>query len=68
LAENLKARAPRSEISGGLSAITQTVANYIVGEDDRAYNEAIAHHPRVESLILPIVRHRVDGLAISIVR
>jgi predicted O-methyltransferase YrrM len=34
----------------------------------RAYNDAIAHHPRLESLILPIVRRRVDGLAISIVR
>jgi caffeoyl-CoA O-methyltransferase len=34
----------------------------------RDYNEAIARDPRLESLILPIVRHRVDGLAISIVR
>ncbi len=34
----------------------------------RAYNEAIAHHPRLESLILPVVRSRVDGMAISIVR
>jgi predicted O-methyltransferase YrrM len=34
----------------------------------RAYNEAIARHPRLESLVLPIVRRRVDGLAISIVR
>jgi predicted O-methyltransferase YrrM len=34
----------------------------------RDYNEAIARHPRLESLILPIVRHRVDGLAISVVR
>jgi caffeoyl-CoA O-methyltransferase len=34
----------------------------------RAYNEAIAHHPRLESLVLPIVRWRVDGLAISIAR
>lgn len=34
----------------------------------RAYNEAIARHPRLESLVLPIVRYRVDGLAISIVR
>lgn len=32
------------------------------------YNEAIARHPRLESLILPIIRNRVDGLAISIVR
>jgi caffeoyl-CoA O-methyltransferase len=34
----------------------------------RAYNDAIARHPRLESLVLPIVRRRVDGLAISIVR
>ena len=34
----------------------------------KAYNEAIAGDPRLESLILPIVRARVDGLAISIVR
>jgi predicted O-methyltransferase YrrM len=34
----------------------------------RAYNEAIARHPQLESLILPIIRSRVDGLAISIVR
>jgi predicted O-methyltransferase YrrM len=34
----------------------------------RAYNDAIARDPRLESLILPIVRRRVDGLAISIVR
>jgi len=34
----------------------------------RAYNDAIAHHPRLESLALPIVRDSVDGLAISVVR
>jgi predicted O-methyltransferase YrrM len=34
----------------------------------RAYNAAIASHPRLESLILPIIRHRIDGLAISIVK
>jgi caffeoyl-CoA O-methyltransferase len=34
----------------------------------RAYNDAIARHPRLDSLVLPIVRRRVDGLAISIVR
>jgi predicted O-methyltransferase YrrM len=34
----------------------------------KAYNQAIASHPRLESLILPIVRHRIDGMAISIVR
>lgn len=34
----------------------------------RAYNAAIAGDPRLESLILPIVRHRIDGLAVSIVK
>ncbi|MFN8594710.1 MAG: O-methyltransferase [Anaerolineae bacterium] len=33
----------------------------------RAYNEAIAHHPRLESIVLPIIRDNLDGLAISIV-
>lgn len=34
----------------------------------RAYNRAIASHPRLESLILPIIRKRLDGLAISVVK
>ena len=34
----------------------------------KAYNEVIARHPRLESLVLPIVRARVDGMAISLVR
>ena len=34
----------------------------------KAYNEAIARDPRLESLILPIIRARVDGLSISLVR
>ena len=34
----------------------------------KAYNTAIASHPRLESIIVPIIRHRVDGLAISIVK
>jgi len=34
----------------------------------RAYNDAIAGHPRLESVILPVIRARVDGMAISIVR
>jgi len=33
-----------------------------------AFNRAIAAHPRLESLILPIIRERLDGLSISIVR
>ena len=34
----------------------------------RAFNEAIAAHPRLESTIVPIIRESVDGLSISIVR
>jgi caffeoyl-CoA O-methyltransferase len=34
----------------------------------KAYNEAVAHHPRLESLIIPIVRRRIDGMALSIVK
>lgn len=33
----------------------------------RAFNAAVAAHPRLESLVLPVVRHYVDGMAISIV-
>ena len=33
----------------------------------RAYNAAIAAHPRLESIVLPIIRENLDGLAISIV-
>jgi predicted O-methyltransferase YrrM len=34
----------------------------------KAYNEVIARHPRLESVIVPIVRARVDGMSISVVR
>ena len=34
----------------------------------RAFNATIATHPRLESIVLPIVRDKVDGLSISIVR
>ena len=34
----------------------------------QAYNKAIASHPRLESIVLPIIRDKVDGLSISIVR
>ena len=34
----------------------------------RAYNEAIASHPRLESIVLPLVRDKVDGLSLSRVR
>ena len=33
----------------------------------KAYNEAMAAHPRLDSLILPIIRENLDGLSISIV-
>jgi predicted O-methyltransferase YrrM len=34
----------------------------------RAFNTAIAAHARVESIVLPIIRDKVDGLSISIVK
>jgi predicted O-methyltransferase YrrM len=34
----------------------------------KAFNERIASHPRLDSLILPIIREHLDGLSISIVR
>ncbi len=34
----------------------------------RAFNAALAAHPRLDSLILPVVRDELDGLSISIVR
>jgi predicted O-methyltransferase YrrM len=34
----------------------------------RAFNAAIAAHPRLESMIVPIVRHTIDGMSISIVK
>ena len=34
----------------------------------RAFNEALAAHPRLDSLILPVIRERLDGLSISIVK
>ena len=34
----------------------------------KAFNEALAAHPRLESIVLPIVRDKIDGVSISIVR
>jgi predicted O-methyltransferase YrrM len=34
----------------------------------RAFNAALAAHPRLDSLIVPLYRNKVDGLSISIVR
>ncbi len=34
----------------------------------KAYNDALAQHPRLESIILPILRETLDGLSISIVK
>lgn len=34
----------------------------------KAYNDALAAHPRLESIILPIIRENLDGLSISIVK
>jgi hypothetical protein len=33
----------------------------------RAFNAAIAAHPRLESIIVPVVRRTIDGMSISIV-
>jgi predicted O-methyltransferase YrrM len=33
----------------------------------KAFNEALAAHPRLESIVLPIVRDEIDGISISIV-
>lgn len=34
----------------------------------RAFNQKLAAHPRLESIIVPFVKTRVDGMSISIVR
>ncbi|CAG0935519.1 caffeoyl-CoA O-methyltransferase [Thermoflexales bacterium] len=34
----------------------------------KAFNDALAAHPRLESIILPIIRANLDGLSISIVK
>ena len=34
----------------------------------KRFNAAIARHPRLESIVLPIIRENLDGLSISIVR
>jgi predicted O-methyltransferase YrrM len=34
----------------------------------RAFNAALASHPRLESLVVPLVRKTIDGLSISIVK
>jgi predicted O-methyltransferase YrrM len=33
----------------------------------KAFNDALASHPRLDSIVLPIVRDEIDGLSISIV-
>ena len=34
----------------------------------RAFNAAIAAHPRLESIVVPIMREHIDGLSISVVK
>lgn len=34
----------------------------------RLFNAALAAHPRLDSLILPIIRNYIDGISISIVK
>ena len=31
----------------------------------RDFNERIAHHPRLSAIVLPLIRERLDGLAIA---
>lgn len=38
------------------------------GRGAKAYNEAMAANPRLDSIILPIIRNNLDGLSISIVK
>jgi predicted O-methyltransferase YrrM len=33
-----------------------------------AFNQSIAENPRLESIVLPIFKQKIDGLSISIVR
>jgi predicted O-methyltransferase YrrM len=34
----------------------------------RRFNRALAAHPRLDSIIVPLVRHSIDGIAIALVR
>jgi predicted O-methyltransferase YrrM len=34
----------------------------------KSYNDAVASHPQLESIALPIIRDRIDGIAISVVK
>jgi predicted O-methyltransferase YrrM len=34
----------------------------------RAFNAAVAAHPRLASVIVPIVRDTIDGISISVVK
>jgi predicted O-methyltransferase YrrM len=34
----------------------------------RVFNDALAAHPRLESIIVPIMREHIDGISISIVK
>jgi predicted O-methyltransferase YrrM len=34
----------------------------------KSYNNAVASHPRLESIALPMIRNEIDGIAISVVK
>ena len=34
----------------------------------KSFNDALAAHPLLESVVVPIIRHRIDGLSVSIVK
>ena len=50
---------------GAVMAVTSADDN---AKGARAFNAAIAAHPQLESIILPIMRHAIDGMSISIVK
>ena len=34
----------------------------------RRFNRSLAEHPRLDSVIVPLVRHAIDGMALALVR
>jgi predicted O-methyltransferase YrrM len=57
-ADNVVQRGAVAEAEGGGVAV-QAI---------RRFNRALAEHPRLEAIILPLVRHEIDGLALARVR
>jgi predicted O-methyltransferase YrrM len=62
---------------GTVIAADNIIRNGAVMEDNPAdandkgaqvYNEAVAAHPRLESIAIPMFKDKIDGIAISLVR